>query len=387
MKKTFLKIENFRFFYEIIFFIILSLISYFNFSVSEDDYYFHFLLLDFKHGYMTRGFMGEIVSWFTDDVSKTTAVVFVSIGLLLLNIVISLIFGKLIKNSEGDIKGTYIIIISLFILSPMYFRWLAKNGLQTDLYFYLFTFASVLILKNKVLKWLIPVFAIAATLFSVVYPIHCMTLIAIILLYEFSKERNLSNGVLCVLTYVGIIGVAVFAISKRSSLTFSNVDELYEYMSSKVAPGTVLDEGTVKYYIGEYFLSFKQAVTQYMFLEISRNLKTIIFSFIFIYLPFIIAISVFWIKCIIKTSDWLNRLIYVFAIAVPFLILFPFIFTGEPGRWSAAAFVVEAGLLIYFLYNKNGCVHSLFIELINKIKNKPYIAIASLLYYIVLSGR
>lgn len=379
------KILKFKYFYEFVIFIALCLISLFNFVLYVDDYYFHFFLLDFSHGYMTRGFMGEIVSWFTDTVTRTTAVIFVSVALFFLNLVMSLLFGKLIKSCDSDFRKAVILIILSIIISPMNFIWLARNGMQADLYFYLFTFASVLVLDNKILQWFIPAFGILATLFSVVYSVHCMTLIAIILLYRYSKEKKISNLLLCILTYAGIIGVALYAVSTRDNITYENSNELYEHMIAKVPlnEGSLMED-TIKYYIGEYFLPFDKAVKAYIPTILRENFLTIILSSVFIYFPFVIISSTFWIKCIKHSSDFLSKLIYIFAILAMLLTYAPAVFTGEPGRWNAPAYTVELGLLLYFIYDKNEVVCSLFGKLIEKIKGKPFILIAPLAYLILM---
>ncbi len=386
VKSSLKKITDFRFFYETVIFVITNLICLFNFSLHEDSYYFHFFLLDFSHGYMTRGFLGEVVSWFTDTVTGATVLPLVVTFLLLLNLTVSLLLGKLIHSCSGETKYAVIFISALFVFSPMTFYWLSKNGMQVDLYFFALTLLAILVLRFRGIRFLIPVFCVLATLISVVYPVHCMTLIAIILFYEFSKKKSFSNGLLCFLTYAGIIGVALYAVMTRGDLTFETADELMEYMYSKIEGTGIELHPLTEYYIAEYVQPFDEVVKNFIGLEIKNHIYIIVCGLLFVYLPFFAVFTVFWAGCIKRTDDLFMKTVYVFAILAMVLVLAPSIFTGEPGRWTLAGYVIETGLLFYFIYDKNECVCERFSHFIGKIKERPFIVVSAVVYTAVLAG-
>ncbi len=380
------KITDFRFFYETVIFVVTNLITCIHFSLYEDSYYFHFFLLDYSHGYMTRGFLGEVVSLFTDTVTRATVLPIVLTFLVLLNLCVSLLLGKLIHSCEGDTKNAVIFISALLIFSPMTLYWLAKNGMQADLYFFALTLMAVLVLRFRGIRFLVPVFCVIATLVSVVYPVHCMTLVAIILFYEFSKKKSFSNGLLCVLTYAGIIGVALYAVMTRGDLTFETADELMEYMYSKIEGTGIELHPLIEYYIAEYVQPFSVAVNDFIGLEISNHKHIIFTGLLFVYLPFFAVFTSFWAGCIKKTDDKFMKTVYVFAILAMVLVLAPSIFTGEPGRWTLAGYVIETGLLFYFIYDRNECVCERFSEFVAKCKEKPYITVSAVVYAALLAG-
>ncbi len=380
MIKTIKRISS-KVIYEAVILIVLGVIAS-GIKVSGSDYYFSFFLFDYSHGYMTRGFIGEVISLFTDTVTEQLAYRVVFAVFSLLAVAAALLLGRAIRKCDKQFKGTVIFISAALVLSPMTFRWLRLNGMQSDLYFYTCTMLALLFVKNKYLRWIIPFFGIIASLASVTYTVHCMILLAIVLLYEFSKEKRKSDGLLCLLTYAGIIGVAIYAIASRNSLSFSNADELYAYISSKTP--CVLDEEAVRYYLGEYFLDLPEAIDKYIGVEIRSHWNTLIFGIFFVYLPIAVLFGVFWWKCLKKSKLPLSKFVFFLAIAEMLYACAPAIFTGEPGRWLAPALVVECGLLLYMVADHNEVVCDTLSSWLNGAKNRFFLTGFLIAYYSTL---
>lgn len=377
MSKLTKKITSFRYFYETILFVILGYFTS-KVAVSSTDYYFSFMLFDYSHGYMTRGFVGEVISWFTNSVTEKMAYGIVVAVFVLLSLACALLLGRAVRNCDEQFRPIVAAIGFCLVLSPTTFYWLKSNGMQSDLFFYALTMVALLFVKHKYLRWSIPVFASLATLCSVTYSVHCMTLLAIVLLYEFVKEKKKSSGILCLLTYGLIIGISVYAVASRSHLAFQNADELYAYISSKTN-GDLLEE-TIRYYLDEYFLTFEAAVQKYIALEIKKHWSVLVFGTLFVYVPVAILFAGFWADCLKRCKDVLGKIVFALAIVELLFALVPAIFTGEPGRWLSAGVIVEFGLLLYMLADRNENVQQTLSKWMRTVSENNYILIFAAAY-------
>ncbi|MGN1194382.1 MAG: hypothetical protein ACI4SB_02765, partial [Acutalibacteraceae bacterium] len=152
-------------------------------------YYLIHYLYTYKHGFIPRGFIGEIISWFTDSVTDELIHMLGTAFSFVLAIAASLCIGKAlskVKNDRQNFAVTLFIVFVLFII-PGSFKNYFEIFTQDKLLWALTLFA-VFLCDRKYAIWLTPILCICATLINPVFLFCSMVLIAIILLQEFKSS-------------------------------------------------------------------------------------------------------------------------------------------------------------------------------------------------------
>ena len=164
---------------------LLSLVIGDSISPASGYYLIHYLYT-YNHGFVARGLVGEVISWFYDCVSDEITKNVIVLFSFLLMASASLCIGKALTKVKGSPKLLFVIasLCVLICILPASFRYYYTD-IKLDKLLWAITLFSVLLVDKKYGILLVPLLCILATLVNPIFLFCSMILIAIILLQEF----------------------------------------------------------------------------------------------------------------------------------------------------------------------------------------------------------
>ncbi|MBE6756043.1 MAG: hypothetical protein E7555_06260 [Ruminococcaceae bacterium] len=318
------------------------------------DYYLIHYLYTYDHGYISRGLVGEVISWFADTVSDDlTRWVMTGFSVLLM-LGMSLCVGKAICNVRFDKERLPIVlfVVVMIFMIPMPYKFYYMD-MKLDKLVWALTLFSVYIADTKIGKWIVPFICTLATMVSPVFIFTNMILITIILLQEFySNGFSAKNGIICGITYMSIIAVAIFAVVSEKWVGFESATEMADYYFARYAGE--IDESTresFNLWLVDYFLPFNEilsTVSNSFFKYWGMGTRTFL-NIIFAIIPIYVLLGIFWKKTIKTEKNKFQKFIY-FLCAISPVITIPLLVTSwELGRFLLNNILAQAGLVVYFV--------------------------------------
>jgi len=328
---------------------------------TASGYYLMHYLYNYTHGFMTRGFVGEVISMFTDTVTPNIirAVQF-SFSVLLM-ISASVCFGVALKKTRSDSRIYAVTVIAVFflLLHPMSFI-MYFDSFMTDKLLIALTLIAVLLAGRKYFRWLVPVLCLLCTLVSIYYSMHSMILIAIVLLQEHYESRyRAKNLLLCLLSYGAIIGVSLYGMLVMHNHSFSGPEEMYTYFIGRFSGDAIEDAAwfldTIMF---EYFQPLYTGVTYAVETFLEARLWQMVFDTVLIYLPMFAVCGYFWYKSIKIADNKFQKFIFFLCLISPVLTIVPTILALEYYRHFTINILMQVSIFVYYLAKKNDAVVS-----------------------------
>lgn len=324
-------------------------------------YYLIHYLYTYDHGYISRGLVGEVISWFADTVSDDlTRMVMTGFSALLM-LGMSLCIGKALSKVRFDKEKLSIVlfIVIMIFMIPMPHKFYYMD-VKLDKLVWAFTLLSVYIADTKIGKWIVPFICMIATVVNPIFVFTSMILIAIILLQEFySSGYSVKNGIVCGIAYVSIIALALLAPISERWVGFDNAMEMADYYFARYT-GT-FDEG-LKESFNIWLMDFFEPVEtllahpfEVFFKGYGMGVKTIL-NAIFLGVPAYILLGIFWKKIMKVEENKFQKFIYFLCAISPIVIIPPLILSWEFSKLFINNIFVQAGLVIYFIVKGNPAV-------------------------------
>ena len=332
-------------------------------------------LVDYSHGFMPRGFIGEVISWFSPTVSYELLWTLCVIVCILICILISIIGGHIIKKSQDPtaVKVVIAIMVASPIFMPLMSNWLGI----VDIHLILLTLISFLLNENKILRYLIPIIALTCVAIHYAYMFLYMVPLAIALLYDFFKNKKfVRDGILCGITYISLIAFALFNVSSRSAKGFSSAEEMIKYHLEKAdfEFSSAWVESLIPY---EYF----SGVGTVGSMTTSAMSVSNLLGLVVIFAPIFVLFTFGWIKAIKKTEAKDFKAVLFLCLIHPLSVIPAYIFGLNWNRWTSAIITSQCILYLFMLYRRNDAVCSAFKEIIEFFKNHFIIVVLYLIYY------
>lgn len=349
-------------------------------------YYLIHYLYTYDHGFIPRGLLGEVISWFTDTVSKEQISDIAFIFSVLLVISSCLCIGKVLSKLKAEKENFICVMLIIILLSvfPTTFS-MQFQAFHLDKILWALTLFAVYISNNRIGIWFVPLLCIISTLINPYYVLGSMLLIAIILLQKFlTSGYSKINGFICVITYSAIITIVLYGIMAEAETGFKNANEMTDYYFSRYT-GELSQEtydGFCNRWLFDYFekpakvleLSFK-----YYFVESSWGVLSLIY-FLCVALPFWIFMGWLWIKAIKKEQNKFQKFIYFLCFISPVTIIPVELLGWELPRYFADSLIVELCLVAYFIAHKHLAVEETVKEFVGFLKSNILFSVAIILY-------
>lgn len=351
-------------------------------------YYLIQYLYTYDHGYISRGLVGEVISWFADTVSDDlTRWVMTGFSALLM-IGMSLCIGKALSKVRFDKEKLSIVlfVVVMVFMIPMPHKFYYAD-MKLDKLVWALTLFSVYIADTKFGKWIVPFICMLATVVNPIFVFTSMILIAIILLQEFySSGYSVKNGIVCGVAYVGIIALALLAPISEKWVGFETPTEMVDFYFARYA-GSMEDveyEQFAGMWLIDFFLPideiFKTSFAMY-FKDFAMGMKSAL-NTVFLCVPVCAFTGFFWRKAIKAEENKFQKFIYFLCAISPVVIIPPVILSWELSKLFLNNVFVQAGLIIYFVVKGHPAVVKVCGE-IKEFGKKHFVASVSVMLYFV----
>ncbi len=322
-------------------------------------YYLIHYIYTHDHGYISRGLVGEIISWFYDSVSAETLANIVLFFNVCLAISCSLYIGKAFQSVRKDkyrFSVLFFIVLVFFVFaSPVNFYY---EDIKLDKILWTLTFIAVILAQNKIGICFVPAICIIATMVNPIFLFCSMILVSIILLQEFySANYSVKNGIICGIAYISMIVVGLIAPISEKYLGFATPTEMVEFYFSRY--DGVIDEYTLHLFETEWLFDyfeplkniFRMAYEIY-FLNWGNGLRTAL-CFSLMALPAYCLLIAFWKKTIDFEENKFQKFIFFLCLISPVVIIPPVLISWEFSKYFYNNVLMQVGLIIYFLVKKS----------------------------------
>ncbi len=354
---------------------------------SASGYYLIHYLYTYDHGYISRGLVGEVISWFADTVSDDLTRWIMTGFSALLMLGMSLCIGKALSKVRMDKEKLSVIlfIVIMIFMIPMPYKFYYTD-MKLDKLVWALTLLSVYIADTKIGKWVVPFICVIATMVNPIFVFTSMILIAIILLQEFySSGFSVKNGIICGVTYVSIIALALLAPISEKWVGFDNAIEMADYY-------LVRYEGTFDPELKESFnlwlMDFFEPVEtllshpfEVFFKGYGMGIKSL-FNLVLLALPAWTLLGIFWVRVVKSEENKFQKFIYFLCAISPIVIIPPVILSWEFSKLFFNNIFVQAGLVIYFVVRGNPAVVKVCGDVKNLIKKHRVASMAIIVYFV-----
>lgn len=354
---------------------------------SFDNYYILHYLWNYDKGFISRGLVGEIISWFTDTVTLEMIRIFAAAGSVILVLAATLCIGAVLDKTRDNpqVYRTALFIIVLLSAAPFTFKAYLPD-IKYDKIFWAVTLLAVFLSQKKLGIWFVPALCAVAMLINPLFLFGGMLLVGIILLHECCESGfSTKNIIICAVTYIGIIALAIYDVAGAYP-DFANEQEMAAYFfarySEPVSAETINRVADV--FLNDFFekknMDYIAEQAGIFLVGWNRGEKTI-FNAVFVSIPVMTLLTVFWVKVIKAEKEKFRKFIFFLCCATMAAeIVFTVLVAWDFSRYIAYSFIVQLGLVIYFLVKKNEAVISVTGEVREFCKNHVLVAASTVSY-------
>lgn len=319
-------------------------------------------LINYDRGYCVRGFIGEIISLFADTVTPGIIKGAVNFGSVLLLVSASLCFGSVLDKTRDnpELFKAAAVIIAILCVAPFTFRY-HFSGMQHDKFFWALALLAVYLTQFKKGIYAVPVLCFLATLVNLAFLLGCMFLVAIILLDK-CRESGFArkNIIICAVAYLGMIGIMILGMLTTNNQGFADGYEMLDFYFSRYSEPLMASkaENLVNGQLVEYFndgaFDMVSKLYQMNIVNGDRDLA-IAFNGILFSIPLLLGLAAFWIAAVRAEKEKFGKFIFFLCGATLVSLIFsPFL--GWSTRFYFYSYIVQIGLVLYFIANKNETV-------------------------------
>ena len=352
---------------------------------EASGYYLIHYLYTYRHGFIPRGLVGEILSLFFEKINDniTRSVILLFSCMLIAGA--SLCIGKALSKSKSHPESFKIIAIIICILCvvPNSFR-TYFDDMKLDKALWALSLLAVFLLDTKVGVYFVPIICVAATLINPVFLFCSMLLVSIAMLYCCVDTWSKKWIFLCAISYLAMIVIGLYGAVREKSLGFENEMDMLKYYFSRY-DGSI-SESTLDFMAREcmidYFLPSKEfiaAAYQFYCVEWKNGLSTL-FNVVFVSLPAYFGLTVFWIKAIKAETVKSKKLVFFLCMISPLVQIAPILMSWEGSKYFGNNILVQLCLIVFFIVQKNEASISAAAGIVQWAKKNPLISTAILLY-------
>lgn len=354
-----------------------------------NGYYSMHYVINYSHGYIARGLVGEILSWFFDVLTSRILNICNVIFTEILVIAASLCIGKALDKSRKNENIFFaVFFLLLFLCLAEFTVGTYYTDIKIDKLLWALTLFSVYFSDNKILKYFIPVLSVICVFINPVYCFTGFVLVAIVLFDKFQKNSySFKFGFILISTCAFVLLVTAVAPAAQSHINFKDANEFLDYYFARLDSTLsqdlrtrFADEWIIEYFIDSPKTLLKETFNIY-FVNWNNGAKTIL-STLFLAIPSFAVASAFWVQAFKKDSDKFRKFIY-FICTISYLAIIPaIVLSWEATKYYGNYLLVQTALIVYFLiHNDESCIY-----VVDKLKNKTKefpLAVGSILGYFI----
>lgn len=388
-----------KFKYEISAFMLLCIQACINidFKVGMNENFYAYYLADFSMGKTSRLLIGSLVNLLTDSPNRKWINCFAGIVLTVVFAFTAILVGRIIKLSDKEIRPV-ITVFSLFFVSGTFTFWGYSRffGLL-DIYMYVLTVLSLIVVRKRMFKWLVPLLGILGVLINYVYTISYFPVVALALLYLIVTQKNkVGNATVLTVSCITVIFLMFYCtfIGKNSAtVTF---DEMKSIMEQKF--GEKIEYEKISYYDFYLFgsdpveaeygadlselppVEFIKALLWYLYTQCGYRMTDFL-SVILGVLPILGFFWFVWIKCIKLSKKASEKFVYLCFAAAPLFAVICCLLSTDITRWAATGVMTQFGLGYFMFITNDKCFKEVMLQIKARLKGKAmYVATIWIFY-------
>ena len=334
------------------------------FMIPSSGYYLIHYLYTYDHGFIARGFIGEVLSWFFETVSDELTEYVATIFSILLTIALSFSIGKALSKTKDNPEHFFIVAIlsTLSCLCPVGFHLYCMDN-RFDKLIWAIALFSVFLAGRKFAIWLVPVLCIIATLINPVFLFTSMILVAIVLLYYFySSNYSVKNGIICAVSYLSMIALGVFALISEKQHGFASASEMVDYYFARyegeLSKGVY--DAFVNVWLIDYFADTATLLEQSYESYYKVQHSEFFVDLIFLIFPTYLLTVTFWKKCIKLSDNKFQKFIFFLCAISPVVYIPIALLVFQTSKYFYNNLFVQVGLMIFFVTQNNTAVSETF---------------------------
>ncbi len=354
------------------------------------NYYLIQYLYTYDHGYVSRGLVGEIISWFADTVTdELTQTLIVAFSWVLI-VAVSLCMGKalsLVRNDKEKFCRVLFVLATAAVL-PFSFR-LYSTSIRLDKLVWAVTLFAVFLSDRKFGIWLVPALCVLATMINPIFVFTSMILIAIILLQEYySSGYSKKNLVICILSYGLIIVFALLVPISATKLGFETPAEMFDYYFARYA-GEVSEE-TYNLFMNEWLLEFFIPVTDfpktaYSFYVEGGTAETSALIFLLVEgIPSLLALGILWHKAMKAEENKFQKFIFFLCGISPIITVPMILISWDLSKILGSNILAQLGLIAYYLVKDNAAVKASVNSIVEFSKKHVFVSACAIMYALLI---
>lgn len=346
-------------------------------------------LFTYDHGFNSKGFIGEVISWFVPTLTPDIIMLVTNIGSVLLLVAATLCFGSALDKTRDDPDAFQVaaIFVAILCIAPFTFR-AHFTEMKVDKFFWAFALFAVYFSQFKVGIWLAPILCFVATLVNPVFLLGAMLLVSIILLQK-CRESGASkkNVIICAIAYIGMIALGFYSVTSSKRLGFADEYELLDFyfsryseplMPSKIE--TLVNEQLIEYF-GKRDFGFFKSMFENFVLNGNRG-ATLLSNGILFSVPLLSLLTAFWVKVIKAEDNKFGKFVF-FLCPATMVTFFSTVLVGWGSRFFFYSYVVQAGLILYFVATKNKSVITVVDRIRDYCKSHTVVAACIGIYFAI----
>ena len=330
--------------------------------------------LTYDLGINSRFFVGTVISFFTDNLTTKMLYIIILVAEFVLICFITFLLGKVLDKTEGKDRTTVIYLICVFLACPANICLIfSQNNFGVfDVYLLIITALTLLVIKKKYLRWLIPVLCLTCVLIHQIYVCAYMSIICVPLLYETVKSKFKKSTTLLTLTTYFLICISfVYLQFFKKPLNFADENELFSYLQ-----GVTDIPLTTEMLKWEYFSSVGTNFREFFLGDgWQQNIMSGVVTLIMLS-PIYIFFVMFFKEAYKNTEKGIERFPILVSPLTMLIIIPAFVIAKDYDRWFASVVLCQFSLIFYFYVSRQQGVLAALEKLREKIsENKIFFAL------------
>lgn len=372
-----------RFQYEALLLLVMTTLSAFiiDWQSPVDSITYGFYLADYRLGICSRMLVASLVSLLSGE--KVTAgflSAFTLFSLLTAFILTAVLLGKAIKAAGTQLRPAVIVLALLFCCAGNGVLMYAYINGMLDVYWYIFAALSVLCIKNKTMRWLVPLFCVLGIANHYAFIFSFLPLVLLLLYRESSTGKPLKGGraLVWLSAAVSFAAAVYFIVFANLTITLSPAEFIASIKSKTDLP--VWED----YFRGYFFFTDGQG-TQVGGIKglIEALADTAVESFrlhnalriLAGAVPPAVLFGFVWYQAFGFSSDKREKRQLLLCALLPLCAMPALVISSDFSRWVSSALMSQYAMLFYLCYSGSEAVRKSLVLLKNKITSNPsYIA-------------
>lgn len=319
-------------------------------------------LITYKFGLLPRAFVGSVLSLFVEEITKKTIYAVAIICFILLISQISILLAKIIRRCEQDNKLSVMIFTILFLASPLSVTYLLGGYIaRFDMFWIIITLISLVILKNRILRWAVPLLCAVAIMIHQGFMVTYMPAVVIPMFYEIYKNKySKKSMVIFGLSCFSMIFVFIFLLFAQKNIPFDNTADFVNSLPKNAG-------FTPEYHMvySEYYCLFPNWTVHVVLPILSSIALPVALTLLVFSIPLIIIFYIIWKQALRTEENKFLKLVFFLCTAAPLLFIPASMFATDLDRWWAAVINNQFIIIFYFIISKEISV----IASVNKVGN------------------